>query len=115
MGLAVGWFASAGYTVCIPLTDSQDYDLIVDNGTPQRVQVRTCTREQRPGVYDVGLRVQGGNRTGTGRTKYFDPEKVDAVFAIVGSGEMYFVPSSEITARSVLSLGGKKYASWKVE
>ena len=27
LGIAIGWFATQGYTVCVPLTDSQDYDL----------------------------------------------------------------------------------------
>lgn len=115
LGLAIGWFASAGYTVCVPLTDSQDYDLIIDDGTLKRVQVRTCTAEERSGIYSVGLRVKGGNRSGTGKTKHFDSTKVEAVFAVLGNGDMYFVPSSKITAKSVLSLGGKKYAGWKVE
>ena len=34
---AIAYFAKEGYTVCIPLTDSQDYDLIVENGKLWRV------------------------------------------------------------------------------
>ena len=30
LGTAIGYFTNAGYTVSIPLTDTQDYDLIVD-------------------------------------------------------------------------------------
>ena len=30
MGIAIGYFVAQGYTVSVPLTDSQDYDLIID-------------------------------------------------------------------------------------
>lgn len=32
LGVAIGWFTTHGYTMSVPLTDSQDYDLIVDDG-----------------------------------------------------------------------------------
>jgi hypothetical protein len=32
LGVAIGWFCQNGYVVNIPLTDSQEYDLVVDNG-----------------------------------------------------------------------------------
>lgn len=30
LGIAIAYYASNGYTVSIPLNDTQDYDLIVD-------------------------------------------------------------------------------------
>lgn len=33
-------FSKIGYTVSVPITDSQDYDLIVDNGALLKVQVK---------------------------------------------------------------------------
>ena len=30
LGMAIGYYSSNGYTVSIPLNDTQDYDLIVD-------------------------------------------------------------------------------------
>lgn len=76
MGIAVGWFASRGYTVCIPLTDSQSYDLVVDMDGLKKISVRTSTRRQTNGRYLVGLRTQGGNKTGF-KIKYFEPTVVD--------------------------------------
>lgn len=32
MCYAMAYFSKIGYTVSVPITDSQDYDLIVDNG-----------------------------------------------------------------------------------
>lgn len=33
MAYAIAYYSKLGYTISIPLTDSQDYDLIVDTGT----------------------------------------------------------------------------------
>ncbi len=32
LGAAIAYFTFKGFTVSIPLTDSQDYDLVVDDG-----------------------------------------------------------------------------------
>lgn len=42
MCYAMAYYAKLGWTVSIPVTDSQDYDLVVDNGTRLfKVQVKT--------------------------------------------------------------------------
>lgn len=33
MCYAMAYYAKLGWTVSVPVTDSQDYDLVVDNGT----------------------------------------------------------------------------------
>ena len=30
LGRAIAYFTSEGFTVCLPLTDNQDYDLVVE-------------------------------------------------------------------------------------
>ena len=41
LGMAIAYFSTKGYTVSIPLNDTQDYDLIVEkNWILQRVQVK---------------------------------------------------------------------------
>lgn len=53
---AIDYFSEKGYTVSIPLTDSQDYDLVVDiNNKLERIQVKYS------GTGTVGLRLLGGN------------------------------------------------------
>ena len=32
LAVAIGYYGSKGYTVSVPLNDTQDYDLIVDDG-----------------------------------------------------------------------------------
>lgn len=46
------------------MTDSQDYDLLVDNGENiLKIQVKPTTQvDKRTGNFQVGLRTCGGNR-----------------------------------------------------
>ena len=105
LGMAIGYFASNGITVCVPLTDSQDYDLVVEqNGRLQRIQVRTTYARKPSGQFGVNLRVFGGNRSGTGKVKHFDSAKVDLLFVVTDEGKKYLIPSSEILVRNQLTL-----------
>lgn len=106
LGVAIGWFATNGKTVCVPLTDSQDYDLVVDDdGILKRVQVRTTTYKTPYGIYAVGLAVHGGNRSGQGKTKHFDPTKIDLLFVVSEDGRKYLIPTSQMSSRKQLNLG----------
>ena len=42
LGIAIAYYSSNGYTVSIPLNDTQDYDLIIDkNNVLKKVQVKS--------------------------------------------------------------------------
>lgn len=105
LGSAIAWACKAGYTASVPLTDSQDYDLIIDQcGKLLRVQVKTTG--SRKGVhYRANLRVCGGNRSGTGKTKLFDPTTVDAVFILCEDGSEYFIPVWDEMPKTSINLG----------
>lgn len=105
LGVAIGYFASKGITVCVPLTDSQDYDLVVENQGLQKVQVRTTSVISRYGIFKLNLRVCGGNRSGTGKVKHFDKTKVDYIFALTSNGSKYLIPAYQIEAINELHLG----------
>ena len=108
VGIAIAWFMSAGYDVSIPVTDSQDYDLVigVDNRL-STVQVKTTYHQTTTGNYQANLRVVGGNRSGTGKVKHFDPNKVDYVFIVTDANEKYFIPSHEIENKRSITLCDK--------
>lgn len=114
LGIAIGWFAAQGYTVCVPLTDSQDYDLIVDMDGLKRVQVKTTAYRNPAGNYVAGLRVHGGNRTGTGKVKFFNPSGVDLVFIVTACGANYLVPSN-VCGRNSIALSAAAYGQYKVD
>jgi hypothetical protein len=108
LGCAIGWFTTKGYTVCIPLTDSQDYDLVVDSdGQLLRVQVRTTTYKSVEGVFRVELRTKGGNKSGNGKVKYFTDGPADLLFVLTDAGEKYLIPKAAIRSRCFLNLGNE--------
>lgn len=113
MGIAIGWFACAGYTVCLPLTDSQPYDLIVDDGEHglQRVSVKSTTQLNN-GCYRVGLRTQGGNKSQF-KIRHFDKTTVELIFVACANGDRYVIPAADMNAVSYLQLG-PKYAGYRV-
>lgn len=112
MGVAIGWFAANGYTVSVPLTDSQEYDLVVDDGCLKSVQVKS-TRFQKNGKYEVELRTSGGNRSGTGITKNLNKELIDLLFVVVENGDLYLIPISKLDTVTKLTLGAK-YEKFKI-
>lgn len=60
VGQAIAYYTSQGYTVSIPLNDTQKYDLIVDDGESlRRVQVKTTTHVKPSGFYGVTLKTSG--------------------------------------------------------
>ena len=47
LGIAIAYFSRVGAEVAIPLTDTQRYDLIIENGSGlERVQVKTTTLKE---------------------------------------------------------------------
>jgi PD-(D/E)XK endonuclease len=114
MGIAIGWFACAGYTVCVPLTDSQPYDLIVDDGEHglQRVSVKTTTRTHPNGTYRVGLRTQGGNKSQF-KIRPFDQAVVDLLFVACDNGDRFLLPVGEFQVTNEITLG-MKYEQFRI-
>ena len=115
MGLAISYFTLKGWTVCLPLTDSQSYDLVVDDGINlNKVFIRTSTRKVESGGYEVNLRSQGGNFTRKNKTKLFDKSKCDLVFVACSDGRQYLIPSDKINSKSTISVGGKTYNTFLI-
>ena len=115
VGFAIAYFTKIGCTVSIPLTDTQDYDLIVDDGTDLlRVQVKTTNSKSKYGFFCLNLRVTGGNRSGIGKSKTFDQCNCDAVFALTSEGSLYYIPKVAISAKTQIKLG-KNYEKYKVK
>ena len=109
------WLASKGASIYLPLGHSPDVDLIADFGDELvRVQVKTsiCWTGRR---WSVTLCTRGGNRSWNGLVKHLDPTRCDALFAHVGDGRRWYIPTTALECRSGLILGGPKYAEFEVE
>lgn len=105
LGAAIAYFTNNGYTVCVPLTDSQAYDLLVDDGLIKRVQVKTTTQKKgSASSFVVELRTTGGNQS-FNYAKKFDPSLADLVFVVSGDGKQYLIPTDKIKARSMMCVG----------
>lgn len=112
LGVAIGFFSLNKYTVAIPLSDSQDYDLIVEKDSIlNRVQIKT-TKAIRNNSYVCHLRVCGGNRSGIGKSKYFDATKCEFLFVLCDNGDRYLIPSTLIHNMTTLNMN--KYLSFRV-
>jgi hypothetical protein len=108
LGAAIAYFTECEYTVCVPLTDSQDYDLLVDTGEfIKRVQVRTTSYKKRS-FYRVNLRVMGGNSKKNYIHKTGDQLMYDWLFVLIEDGTQYLIPKDELVAKSYLTLGADK-------
>lgn len=106
LGAAISWFTSLGYTTCIPLTDSQKYDLVVDiDNELKRIQIKT-TYYKRDGKYEVMIKTCGGNKNNNSMHT-FDNTASDYLFILTESGAKYLIPTSQITAKHGIVLGDK--------
>lgn len=84
---AVLYFTERGYQVSKPMSDSQRYDLIVDDGRLHRVEVKTTS------IGAVCLKTSGGNRSGNKIIK-LSSEDVDWLFVYnttTGSHRIYSI------------------------
>lgn len=101
MCYAIAYYSKLGWTISIPVTDSQDYDLIVDTGTKLlKVQV------SEHGIYIVSLRTCGGNKSGH-TAKTFDNNQSDLLFVLTDNGDCYSIPRDAITSKNTINLGEK--------
>lgn len=115
MCYAIAYYSKLGWTISIPITDSQDYDLIIDTGANLlKVQVKTTKYKRNilSNVYSVSLKISGGNKSGS-TIKTFDKNDCDLLFVLTDSGDCYSIPRNEITAVTSINLT-EKYLPWKV-
>ena len=109
LSFAIAYYSKLGYFVSVPLTDSQDYDLVIDNKEKLlKVQVKTVIHRSDNGNFEVNLATKGRSTT-----KKFDENNCDLLFVLTEDGTCYSIPRNEITATKALTLGNK-YSGFKV-
>ena len=111
LAAAIGYFGMNGYTVSIPLNDTQEYDLLVDNGDNiLKISVKATSQRSQYGVSIVNLRNMGGtNGTVYGREK---DKNNDYVFVINEMEEKWLLPKGVLTNNSINL--GEKYNQYKL-
>ena len=112
LGIAIAYYAANGYTVSIPLNDTQDYDLIVDkNNLIKRVQVKSTGCKTKYGNYQVALKSCGGTNGGTYKTVI--ETNIEELFIVTKDLSMYILPIEELTNKSTLNICSK-YNKYRV-
>ena len=112
LGIAIAYYASNGYTVSIPLNDTQDYDLVVDKyNIIKRVQVKSTGCKTKYGNYQVALKSWGGTKGKTYKTVI--ETNIDELFIITEKLEIYILPIEELKNRSTLNIC-KRYEKYRV-
>lgn len=103
LGIAIAYYSTNGYTVSIPLNDTQDYDLIVDkNNVLKKVQVKATSCKTKYNKYQVALKSCGGTKGETYKT--IIDTKIDEVFIVTETMEMFIIPIEEIKNKTTLNL-----------
>lgn len=103
LAVAIAYYGTNGYTVSLPLNDTQDYDLIVDDGeTLKKVQVKSTSSRTKRGYSYVSLRNTGGTK-GTVYGRVVDSD-IDILFIVTEKLELYEIPKSELYDLSSITL-----------
>ena len=103
LGIAIAYYSTNGYTVSIPLNDTQDYDLIVDkNNVLKKVQVKATSCKTKYNKYQVALKSCGGTKGETYKT--IIDTKIDEVFIVTDTMEMFIIPIEEIKNKTTLNM-----------
>ena len=111
---AIEWFTAQGAVVSLPVGHSPDYDLIAEfRSRLMRVEVKT-SRSLKGQRWTVTLRTSGGNQSWSRVVKRWEMERCDLLFAVVGDGRRWCIPSESLGARSTLTLGGAAWAEFEV-
>ena len=91
LGISIAYFSANGYTVSIPLNDTQDYDLVIEkDGILKTVQVKSTACKSKYGKYQVALKSCGGTKGKTYKTLI--DTKVDLLCVITDNITIYVIP-----------------------
>ena len=109
LAIAISYYVEHGCCVSLPLNDSQDYDIVVDTGGLEKIQIKTTTYiHQAKGIYVVSLC--------SGRVK----KKVEdcgynTLFIANDQDDIWIIPREDLIHVKSDKLGlGTKYNKYKV-
>ena len=117
MAMAIAYFGANGYTVNIPLNDTQWYDLVIEkDGEFKTVQCKATGSADNT----ISMKSAGGTK-GSVYDSVLN-HAVDYLFCLDGSMNMYVIPvqdlkdfgvSKQITLRTQKSVNGQGFQTYK--
>lgn len=113
LGIAIAYYSANGYTVSIPLNDTQDYDLIVDkDNVLKKVQVKAISCKTKYDKYQVALKSCGGTKGKTYKTVI--ETNIDELFIVTDTMNIFIIPIEVIKNKSTINLC-EKYEKYKIQ
>lgn len=111
LGQAIAYFTGTGFTVSLPLNDSQWYDLIIEKDSVfKTVQVKYTGEKSRNGkTYKCTIK----STSGTTRKKIYSvPETlVDFLFCYCENGDKFLIPVKEIHNNNQITMTRERVKS----
>jgi len=111
IGKAISYYTSLGNIVSLPINDSQDYDLIIDDGKLNRIQVKYTDFLTHHNIYKVDLRTNGGNKS-RNTHKPFNNTTIEYLLCVTSKNDIFIIPSKKIPNKNSINLG-EKYNIYK--
>lgn len=112
---AIYEYTKRGNTVLMPWSDSDKYDMVIDDGsTLLKVQVKT-SRCKTNGGYAVNLATKGGNTSvNTVRTRI--ETDYDLLFCLTETGDCWSIPAAALgEAKHSIVVTSEKYKAYKLD
>ena len=94
LSMAINYFTLQGYTVSLPMNDTQWYDLVIEkDGNFKTVQCKATQTENS----EISLRNMGGTK-GTQYDSILNHSGLDYLFCVNKDFDMWNIPLSDIQA-----------------
>ena len=98
--MAINYFTCQGYTVSLPMNDTQWYDLVIEkNGKFETVQCKATQTDEGK----IDFRSTGGTK-GTVYDNLLNHSELDYLFCVNKNLEMWLIPIKEITTKRQITL-----------
>lgn len=100
LSMAINYFTIKGYTISLPLNDTQWYDLIIEkNGYFETVQCKATMTENS----EIYLKSCGGTK-GTIYDSVLNHSELDWLFCVNKNLDMWLIPIKDITTTKQITL-----------
>lgn len=100
LSMAINYFTCKGYTVSIPMNDTQWYDIVVEkDGIFQTVQCKATQTENG----DIDFRSTGGTK-GAVYDNLLNHSELDLLFCVNKDLDMWLIPVKDITTKKSIRL-----------
>ena len=98
--MAINYFTCQGYTISLPINDTQWYDLVIEKeGKFETVQCKaTQTKES-----EINLRSTGGTNGGV-YDNLLNHSELDWLFCVNKDYDMWLIPIKDITTKNQITL-----------